>query len=127
MFLLHLLIASFLLVTVSSAFVAPPSIVKASSTSKVTSLQALDDFFTGGAFDNVDEEAAQLASRIKSVNDLGWTGKPLRRGNARPRHRAFGGSEEKPVQEKPNYDTSNPLCVEKWLSQVSLLSLLVIA
>lgn len=113
MFLRLLLLVSF--VASSRAFIAPP----VPNRVPATRLNAFENFFTGGAFDGQDSEAAQLAFRIKSVNDLGWTGQPMRRGNARPRHRAFGGSEEKPVQDKPNYDPSNPLCVEKWLSQVS--------
>ena len=42
--------------------------------------------------------------------------KPAKRaGNTRPRHWAWGGAGEKPVQDKPNYDESSPMCVEKWL------------
>lgn len=77
-----------------------------------------DKFFTGGAFDKMDPEAAKIASRFKTVRDLGWTNKDAKiRGNARPRHRAFGGEGEKPVQLKPNYDDSKAKCVEKWLTQ----------
>mmetsp|Transcript_18924 Transcript_18924/g.28793 ORF Transcript_18924/g.28793 Transcript_18924/m.28793 type:complete len:225 (+) Transcript_18924:154-828(+) len=74
-------------------------------------------FFTGGAFDGKEVEAARVASRIKSVKDLGWTTPPKRKGSTRPRHRAYGGEEEDPIQLKPNYDASNPNCVEKWLTQ----------
>lgn len=74
-------------------------------------------FFTGGAFDNVDEQAAELASRITSIQALGWNTPPRRRGAARPRHRAYGGQTEKPIQDKPGYDESSPQCVEKWLTQ----------
>ena len=74
-------------------------------------------FFTGGAFDNVDDQAAQLASRITSSQALGWNNPPRRRGAARPRHRAYGGQTEKSIQDKPGYDESSPQCVEKWLTQ----------
>mmetsp|Transcript_9121 Transcript_9121/g.13220 ORF Transcript_9121/g.13220 Transcript_9121/m.13220 type:complete len:256 (+) Transcript_9121:94-861(+) len=74
-------------------------------------------FFTGGAFDKLDDEAAAIASKFRTVKDLGWTAPEKIRGAARPRHRAFGGEGEKPVQLKPNYDESNPNCVEKWLTQ----------
>jgi len=73
-------------------------------------------FFTGGALDKMEPEAAKIASRIKSVKELGWTGPPKRRGSARPKNRAWSQN-EKPVQLKPNYDESNPKCVEKWLTQ----------
>lgn len=108
--------------TASSAGRRPSQLMPPeASRSEATRLQAFDDFWTGGAFDDVDEEAAKIASKIRSVQDLGWSKPAKRRGSARPRHRAFGGSEEKAVQDKPNYDESNPLCVEKWLSQVSSL------
>jgi len=75
-------------------------------------------FFTGGAFDKQETEAAAIASKIRSVKDLGWTSNvPRRKGSTRPRHRAFGGSGEKPVQLKPNYDETSEMCVEKWLTQ----------
>ena len=76
------------------------------------------EFFKAGLLANVEEEAGQLASKtIRSVADLGWKTKvPKRRGNTRPRHWAFGGAGEKAIQDKPNYDPTNPLCVEAWLS-----------
>lgn len=79
-------------------------------------------FFTGGfAFDKTTESSRdasiKIASRIRSVKDLGWTQPSKRRGAARPRHRAYGGQTEKPIQLKPNYDESSPKCVEKWLTQ----------
>ena len=78
------------------------------------------DLFTGGWNDGVEAKAAKIASTIKSVKDLGWTKPPLRPGSIRPRHRAFGGQGESPIQEKANYDTSSPLCVEAWLTQDEL-------
>lgn len=75
------------------------------------------DLFKAGLLANLEDEAAALASKkIRSVSDLGWKGPAKRRGNTRPRHWAFGGAGEKAVQDKPNYDPSSPLCVEKWLS-----------
>jgi hypothetical protein len=72
--------------------------------------------FKAGLLANLESEAAQLASKkIRSVKDLGWTKPAKRAGNTRPRHWAFGGAKEKPVQEKPNYDESAPNAVEKWL------------
>jgi len=76
----------------------------------------LESFFTGGAFDNVEQDAAKVAAKIKSVKDLGWTLPAKRAGQTRPRHRAWGGEREQPVQLKPNYDESNERCVEKWLT-----------
>lgn len=111
--LFRFLFSALLLTRITTAFVCPPS----SSASSKQSSHLHADLFTGGAFDKQESEAAQLASRIKSVKDLGWTSPSKRRGNTRPRHRAFGGESEKPVQEKPNYDETNPLCVEKWLTQ----------
>jgi hypothetical protein len=73
--------------------------------------------FKAGLLANVETEAAALASqKIRSVQDLGWKGPAKRSGNTRPRHWAFGGAGEKAVQDKPNYDPANPLCVETWLS-----------
>jgi hypothetical protein len=76
------------------------------------------DLFKAGLLANMEDEAAELASKkIRSVADLGWKDpSPRRRGNTRPRHWAFGGAGEKAIQDKPNYDPTNPLCVEKWLS-----------
>ena len=66
---------------------------------------------------DMDDDAAKLAAtKLKSVKDLGWTGPPLRRGGTRPRHRAYGGTTELPIQDKANYDPSSENCVEKWLS-----------
>ena len=73
--------------------------------------------FKAGILANVEEEAADLASKkIRSVGDLGWKGPAKRRGGTRPRHWAFGGAGELAVQDKPNYDPTNPMCVEPWLS-----------
>lgn len=75
------------------------------------------ELFKAGLLANLEEEAADLASKkIRSVSDLGWKETAKRRGKTRPRHWAFGGAGEKAVQDKPNYDPANPLCVEKWLS-----------
>uniref|UniRef100_A0A7S2ER15 Uncharacterized protein n=1 Tax=Ditylum brightwellii TaxID=49249 RepID=A0A7S2ER15_9STRA len=78
-----------------------------------------DTNFSGGYFEkeSADVEAIKIASKIRSVKDLGWTNPtPKRKGNTRPRHRAWGGEGERPVQLKSNYDESNANCVEKWLS-----------
>ena len=80
----------------------------------------LQSVFTGGQFDGVEEDAAKIASRIKSVKDLGWSAPAKRRGKARPRHRAWGGEGEQPIQLKANYDESNERCVEKWLTIVRM-------
>ena len=76
-----------------------------------------DSTWNGGAFAGMDDDAAKLAAaRLRSAKDLGWTGPPLRRGGTRPRHRAYGGTTELPIQNKANYDPSSENCVEKWLS-----------
>lgn len=72
--------------------------------------------WNGGAFANAEDEAALIASKIKTVKDLGWTAPPKRKGGTRPRHRAYGGTTELPIQSKPNYDPTADNCVEKWLS-----------
>ena len=72
--------------------------------------------WSGGAFADQDEAAAKIASKIKTVKDLGWTASPKRKGGTRPRHRAYGGTSEQPIQLKPNYDETNEKCPEKWLS-----------
>mmetsp|Transcript_37369 Transcript_37369/g.37700 ORF Transcript_37369/g.37700 Transcript_37369/m.37700 type:complete len:263 (-) Transcript_37369:457-1245(-) len=78
----------------------------------------LDTLFTGGAFDNAEEEAAGIASKIKSIKELGWTKPPRDRpGNIRPRHRAWGGTGEKAIQDKPGYDVNNPRSPEIWLKE----------
>ena len=83
-----------------------------------------DSTWNGGAFADMDDAAAQLAAtKLKSVKDLGWTGPPLRRGGTRPRHRAYGGTTELPIQNKANYDPSSDNCVEKWLSLDEFYSL----
>ena len=75
-----------------------------------------EGLFKAGLFANVEGEAADLASKkIRSVKDLGWTQPAKRAGSTRPRHWAFGGAKENPVQEKPNYDESATNAVEKWL------------
>ena len=76
----------------------------------------LEATWNGGAFANAEEEAALIASKIKSVKDLGWSAPPKRKGGTRPRHRAYGGTTELPIQSKPNYDPTADNCVEKWLS-----------
>ena len=83
----------------------------------------LETTFTGGWGAKPEAEieagAIKIASRIRTLKDLGWKKPERRAGNIRPRHRAFGGSGEKPVQLKANYDESKEMCVEKWLTQVS--------
>ena len=76
----------------------------------------LEATWNGGAFANAEDEAALIASKIKTVKDLGWTAPPKRKGGTRPRHRAYGGTTELPIQSKPNYDPTAENCVEKWLS-----------
>jgi len=80
----------------------------------------LEKVFTGGSFEDdaasTIEKASKIASRIKSTKDLGWTQPPKRSGSARPRHRAWGGEKELPIQSKPNYDETRENCVEKWLT-----------
>jgi len=93
------------------------------STSYTTKLQATENeyissFFTGGIFDKEEDAAIKLASRIKSVKDLGWSQPSKRRGNMRPRHRAWGGEKEKAVQDKPASVLENS--PESWLSQEML-------
>jgi len=81
----------------------------------------LETTFTGGWGAKPEAEieagAIKIASRIRTLKDLGWKKPERRAGNIRPRHRAFGGSGEKPVQLKANYDESKEMCVEKWLTQ----------
>jgi hypothetical protein len=75
------------------------------------------DLFKAGFLANCESEAADLAAKkIRNVKDLGWTKSAKRAGNTRPRHWAWGGVGEKAVQDKPNYDESSSMCVEKWLS-----------
>uniref|UniRef100_A0A7S4MN62 PSI-J n=1 Tax=Odontella aurita TaxID=265563 RepID=A0A7S4MN62_9STRA len=124
---------------VSSAFVVPSLVVR--STDSATARRfttaplaarpnggkdpnnSFESLFTGGAFNDEDEAAVKIATKIRSVKDLGWTGPAKRKGKARPRHRAWGGSSELPVQLKANYDESNPKCVEKWLTQEEFYSI----
>lgn len=120
---------------VVTAFITPSQpyhrLVQASSTSSsstsTTMLHAQvmknDDedlgLFKAGLLANLDDEAMELAKKkIKSVQDLGWKASTpkKRRGKIRPKHWAFGGSDEKSVQNKPNYDPNSPLAVESWLS-----------
>ena len=91
--------------------------------SKNESKDSFDKVFKGGAFNDdftkekILTDAALIASKIKSSKDLGWkTEEPKRKGNARPRHRAWGGEGEMAIQDKANYDEENPKCVEKWLT-----------
>jgi len=108
----------FLLALVGATAFAPRQATdRSTSLSAFTPEETAEGLFKAGLFANLEQEAAVLASsRIKSVDQLGWKGTAKRRGNARPRHWAFGGAGEKAVQDKPNYDESSPLCVEKWLS-----------
>lgn len=113
-----------------TSFSVPPSIRSQKPFySRITQLTAstkngdgniLQTTFSGGVGvpqESYAKEALQIASRIKSVKDLGWNGPAKRAGSTRPRHRAWGGESEQPVQFKANYDESNPNCVEKWLTQ----------
>lgn len=109
-----------LLVVASSAFTTQKQFAtKLRSSPALFALQtdaSKKEVFKAGFFANCDDEAAILASKkIRSVKDLGWKGPAKRRGATRPRHWSFGGTTEKPVQEKPNYDESAANCVEKWL------------
>lgn len=95
-------------------------------TSKNKKGNIFDSIFTGGAFEDTPSEdilssASSIASKIKSVKDLGWTKPPKRRGNARPRHRAWGGEGEMSIQDKANYDETRENCVEKWLTMEDFL------
>jgi hypothetical protein len=108
-------------VTATQAFLPPASspIITFKTTTTTTSLQAekKQELFKAGLLANLETEAAQLAfKKLRTVKDLGWTQPAKRRGRARPRAWAWGGSGEKAVQDKPNYDTDSPLCVEKWVS-----------
>eukprot|EP00525_Craspedostauros_australis_P001830 CAMPEP_0198117486 /NCGR_PEP_ID=MMETSP1442-20131203/18242_1 /TAXON_ID= /ORGANISM="Craspedostauros australis, Strain CCMP3328" /LENGTH=239 /DNA_ID=CAMNT_0043775543 /DNA_START=94 /DNA_END=813 /DNA_ORIENTATION=- len=116
---IFLTLAAALTANVADAF-AIPSVgtqrqsfaLKASSTE-----DNADTLFKAGLLANCEDDAAQLAAKkIRSIKDLGWNKPAKRRGNTRPRHWAFGGANEKPVQLKPNYDESASNCVEKWLS-----------
>jgi len=83
-----------------------------------------ETLFTGGygASEEDIAAAARIATKIRSASDLpGWEKAPMRRkGSTRPRHRAWGGDSELPVQEKPNYDPALEACPEKWLTQEEL-------
>lgn len=62
------------------------------------------------------------------MKDLGWTNPPRERpGNTRPRHRAWGGTGEKAIQDKPGYDVTNPKSPEIWLSQDDFNSIKCVA
>jgi len=89
----------------------------------------LETIFTGGAFEDdfskeeILSSATVIASKIKSTKDLGWKiDPPKRKGKARPRHRAWGGEGEMPVQDKANYKEENERCVEKWLTMEDFLA-----
>lgn len=114
--------------TVSSTFHSMSS----SPSSDSDDQNSFNNFFSGGVFlsegkygtkldeDEVMKKATLLASKIRTVKDLGWTGATgARKGNMRPRHRAFGGENELAVQDKPGYGTigSKEFTPEKWLSQ----------
>lgn len=112
LFLLTFLVQASNVLLASLAFAPTPSIQERAAS---TSLNA--ELFKAGLLANCEEQAANLASKkIKSVGDLGWKGTAKRRGGTRPRHWAFGGAGELSVQDKPNYDPTNPMCVEPWLS-----------
>ena len=86
---------------------------------KAKNSNSFDDVFKGGAFEKEDPipGAIKIASKLRTVKDLGWTGKAKERnGNTRPRHRAWGGEGELPIQEKANFDESNPATPDKWLT-----------
>jgi hypothetical protein len=102
--------------TVSNNFNTPPTSTQLAAAASNNG--GGGEFFKAGLLANVEDEAGRLASKtIRSVADLGWKSKVAkRRGNTRPRHWAFGGAGEKAIQDKPNYDPTNPLCVESWLS-----------
>ena len=141
------LLASLLAVAAAMALLAPscvafvpgpPSSKRAASTvlakgiktnedREVDANNAFQKTWNGGAFAEDPEAnlaaAAGIASRIRSVGDLGWTSPPRRRGATRPRHRAWGGTGEAPIQLKPNYDEANPNCPEKWLAVEEFYSL----
>ena len=117
------LVAIFSLFCTVQAFVVPSERIHNSPSTSTSSTrlhaygEEKQELFKAGLLANLEAEAAQLASKkLKSVKDLGWKQPALRRGGTRPRHWAFGGSGEKAVQDKPNYDPDSPLCVEKWLS-----------
>lgn len=78
---------------------------------------SFDEVFKGGLFVDYDPipDAVKIASKIRTVKDLGWTKPPRRAGSIRPRHRAWGGEGELAIQDKANYDETNPNCVEAWL------------
>ena len=68
---------------------------------KASSMGGENELFKAGLLANCEEEAATLASiKIRGLKDLGWTGPAKRRGSIRPRHWAFGGANEQPVQSK---------------------------
>jgi hypothetical protein len=102
----------------STAF-APTSLSLSWTTS--TRLQATSgekDLFKAGLLANCEETAADLASsKIRSVQDLGWKQPTARRPSSiRPKYWAWGGADELPLQDKPNYDASSENCPEKWLT-----------
>jgi hypothetical protein len=92
------------------------------------------DFFKAGLLANKEEEAAKLASKkIRSLANLGFSkptttkaallkksqSPPQRRRSSliRPKYWAWGGAEERAIQDKPNYDPiNNPNCPDPWVS-----------
>ena len=70
----------------------PPPSAEEVARVKREKANSFDDLFKGGVFAEEDPipGAIQIASKIKSVKDLGWNGPEKRVGNTRPRHRAFG-------------------------------------
>lgn len=92
-----------------AAFLNQPTIASIPKTVQFTSRSTLlasstgedSELFKAGLLANSEEDAGVLASKkIRSLKDLGWRGPAKRRGNIRPRHWAFGGANEQPVQSK---------------------------
>jgi hypothetical protein len=92
------------------------------------------DFFKAGLLANKEEEAARLASKkIRSLDNLGFSKtttttssttknqrqqqRRRRSSSIRPKYWAWGGAEERAIQDKPNYDPiNNPNCPDPWVS-----------
>jgi hypothetical protein len=85
------------------------------------------EFFKAGLLANKEEEAALLASKkIRSLSNLGFTKSTSstknqeqrrRSSSIRPKYWAWGGAEERAIQDKPNYDPiSNSNCPDPWVS-----------
>ena len=96
-----------------------------SSTGSNNNNNSFDNLFKAGITADCDEEACALAKKkIKSVQDLGWKNKNKntgtdsnrRQSSVQPKFWAWGGADELPLQDKPNYDPNNPFTPEPWLS-----------